>query len=176
MRQRGATLIELVVALALVSIVFMAAAPLVVQSARLFGAAGRTLADPDVDLIGAWLRRDVHRADSITSVQNSEEERPEFVLGMQDGTLVTWKLEGDSLVRMKESGEGEVLRRIVVLQRVRSWSWFAAQGCLNVSLGVGAHIDPGKSVLFEEVEKTAGERSKTVDFCFSLRGAGGRSW
>jgi hypothetical protein len=77
---------------------------------------------------------------------------------------------------MKESGEGEVLRRIVVLQRVRSWSWFAAQGCLNVSLGVGAHIDPGKSVLFEEVEKTAAERSKTVDFCFSLRGAGGRSW
>lgn len=176
MRESGTTLIELMVSLALISIVFLAAGPLIVQSIRLFDATSKKLRDPDAVLVGAWLRQDVHSAVAALSVPVVGKP-PLLSLSRKDGMMISYEFDGHSLIRQQWSPSGKLVGRQLILPNLVSWSFVVVQGCVQVQVVVPSHIDPMRAGMIRDQRKLKAITGKTESFCFSLRGRrGGRSW
>jgi len=176
MRESGTTLVELIIALALISVVFLAAGPLIVQSLHVFGSAGRTLTDPDTVLLEAWLRHDVHSARAVISPLPAGGGPVSLDLAMQNGEKISYMLDGSALIRMTYAADGTVLRRHLVVRRVKAWAWSAFLGCIMVE--VELPFSKGFSRAALDV-RPAQLKQTTVEgrsFFFSLRGSGSGSW
>jgi len=171
MRESGMSLVELLVSLALLSVVFLAAGPLIVQSIRVFGAAGRSLMDPDAVVAGAWLRQDVHSAYSVGTGPDNR-----MMLLMPEGKHVSYEQSGSSLVRRVYSAKGEVLSRQKIVPKIIGWGWGYVGDCVYVNLYLPSHVEPGRVALIRDSKrmKTTGVRSER--FCFSIRGQRRMSW
>lgn len=175
MREAGTSMVELIVALALISVVFLAAGPLIVQSTRIFTSAGMKLTDPNSVLLEAWMRHDIHSASAVVaSPQPKGVEN--LLLVMPDGRRISYGLEESALIRKDFSPKGKLIGRHLVLPRLMSWDWSVIQGCVMVQLELPSHLDPSRAALFPKPKGLRAVERKTVDFCFSLRGRGGMSW
>lgn len=119
---RGATLLELVVGLALVSVALLISADLIVASARLERGATSQLRNPSVALAGIWLRRDVDNARGLSSSAGTWSVLP-FRLVLQDGTEVTYDLSGNTLVRQALTPGASDPTEQHLLRGVVSWRW-----------------------------------------------------
>ena len=75
---RGATLIELLVALALLSSIAVLSAQLVIQSTKLIDTTARASRNPNLVIATEWIRRDVYEAVSVVGED----------LGWTEGPLV----------------------------------------------------------------------------------------
>lgn len=175
MRDSGTTLIELIISLALISVVFLIAGPLIVQSARVFNSAGKNLVDPDSVLLEGWMRHDVHSAISTFQLPQPE-GTTDLVLVMRDGGFVTYGEEESAIVRKTFSKQRDLKSRHLVLPQLISWSWSTVQGCIMVKVIIPSHIDPGRAGLYRDPKRLRQLKGKAVNFCFSLRARGGRRW
>jgi prepilin-type N-terminal cleavage/methylation domain-containing protein len=119
---RGTSLVELLVVLALLSVMVLVAAQLVVHSMQLLGATGRAVGNPLVVHVTSRLRHDVQEAAALQNAEWSWSEDP-LVLINHDGSQVRVELEDGNLVREKMGGLAEPEDRRVILRGVTGWWW-----------------------------------------------------
>jgi len=173
--ESGATIVELLVSLALISIVFLAAGPLIVQSVQLFSSTGRALTDTSATMSGSWLRRDVHSAASIDAWSPQWTDDP-IMLHSQNGEIITYEVDGSGLVRCRFEPTGEQIDRRVMLRRVERVRWRALQGLIEIEVLTRAHVRPTTAALIRDRQRLNAVTLKTERFCFALRARGGHSW
>jgi len=167
MRNSGFSLVELVVSLALISIVFLAALPLITDSVRAFELAGKNLRNPELVLFTAWLRRDIHSAATV-AVDPKGKERLDIT--MFGGTLISYRVEKNRLFRLRFSPSGTLLNRHLVMSRLDGLHWTLFHDLVLVVIKFPVHTDPLRARLNG---KQTDHRS--ASFCFGLRGRGA-SW
>lgn len=124
---RGATLLELVVALAIMGVAILISADLILASARLEAGASSVLRDPSVTFAGFWLRRDVDNARALSSSVGAWSTLP-FRLIMEDGATVEYDLSDNALVRTELPSSGSDSVRRQLLHGVVSWRWRVRAG------------------------------------------------
>jgi hypothetical protein len=166
----GTSLVELLVVLALLSMMVLVAADLVVHSMELLGATGRTVRNPLVVHVTSRLRHDVQEAAALQREEWVWSEDP-LVLVNQDGTLVSIGLEDGNLVREKADGSGGPPDRRVILRGVTSW-WWRTPVADVVDLNITYLVNPAPE---RQVSRDVGyglER-RQENLRFAIRGGGG---
>jgi prepilin-type N-terminal cleavage/methylation domain-containing protein len=122
--ERGFTLLEMVVALALFAVAMLLAGQLLGQSRLLLTAGARKAQDPLATYVLLRLRSDVQAADRVAGASPFGEwstaalELP----GAVAGSLVAYEREGEELVRRFEDGAGASGRQAWMAQ-VESFRW-----------------------------------------------------
>jgi prepilin-type N-terminal cleavage/methylation domain-containing protein len=121
--QRGFTLFELLIALALVTLVVLGAAQLIGESVVLFEATGRAVRNPSITLAMATIRRDIQLAAGVASPGVPEwSDEPLELLGW-DGHRVRLTVDDRALVRVGIDPAGQTTGRKVVMHGVESLAW-----------------------------------------------------
>jgi hypothetical protein len=167
-------LVELLVVLALLSIMVLAAAQLVVHSIRLLGATGRSVRNPILVHVTNRLRNDVQEAAGVTAVEDIwTEDRLE--LTTRAGGLVRIGVENGSLVRRTVApGSGTVEER-VLLRGVETW-WWRSPAPGVVDLNIGYLVNP-ETEHHAAREVGYGRERRKENLRFAIRaGDGGTRW
>jgi prepilin-type N-terminal cleavage/methylation domain-containing protein len=131
--QRGATLVELLVAVALLSTVAVLSAQLVIQSTKLMDTAARASHNPDLVIATEWIRRDLYEAVSVVGGTMGWAGAP-LVAMNQDGGWVAFAFVNGQLVRTNAPPGGGPTDNRVILDGVVGWRW---------------SVDPGRAVRVE---------------------------
>ena len=170
----GTSLVELLVVLALLSVMVLVAAQLVVHSMQLLDATARAVRNPLVVHVCSRLRHDVQEAAALQREEWSWTDDP-LVLVQHDGSRVRFELEGENLVREKTGVVGEASDQRVILRGVTSWWWKCPTSGV-VDLNITYLVNP---VPERHVSRDPGyglERRKE-NLRFALRGGGdGTRW
>ena len=169
---RGTSLVELLVVLALLSMMMIAAAQLVIHSIKLLGATGRSVRNPIVVHVTNRLRNDVQEAAGVMALEDMWTEHP-LVLTTRSGGLVSIGVENSNLIRQTVApGSGDVEER-VLLRGVVSWWWRSPLPGV-VDLNIGYLVNP------ETERRSAREvgfvrERRQENLRFAIRGGGGGS-
>ena len=121
-RQRGYTVLELLVSASLLTFVVLTAVGLLDESGRLMSKAQVDFAEPSVDLTTRWLRRDIQGAAGIAVPEIRDETNFLEIVGNPEGTLRYEKLDGN-LDRVLLAPDGTEIGRRTLLRRVTGWEW-----------------------------------------------------
>lgn len=166
----GTSLVELLVVLALLSVMVIAAAQLVVHSMQLLGATGRAVRNPLVVHVTSRIRHDVQEAAGLKHHEWVWSSEP-LTLVNHDGSSVSLALEGGNLVRSKTGGAGSSAESRVVLRGVTGWWWRSPVDDV-VDINITYLVNP---VAERQVSRAAGyglER-RQENLRFAVRGGGG---
>lgn len=168
---RGHTVPELLVALALTSVVVLAAAQLVGEAVRLVDRTGRAMRSPTLTLAMATIRRDVQDAAGAAGPAKSGWSEGDLELIYWDGGRVRLSMEGDAVVREGIDGLGRRSRRRVLARGITSW-WWRSRNPWTVDVRMTAMVTP---------DAKPGERAAIVRHTetrrFVMRGSPeGRAW
>jgi prepilin-type N-terminal cleavage/methylation domain-containing protein len=171
---RGTSLVELLVVLALLSLMMLAAAQLVIHSIQLLGATGRSVRNPILVHVTNRLRNDVQEAAGVTTVEDVWTEDP-LELRTRTGGLVRIGVEKGNLVRRAVApGSGEVEER-VLLRGVVSWWWRSPIPGV-IDLNIGYLVNPESEHHRARKVGYARER-RNENLRFAIRGGGeGSRW
>jgi prepilin-type N-terminal cleavage/methylation domain-containing protein len=169
---RGTTLLELLVVLALLSLVVLVAAELVTHSIRLLGATGRAVRNPLTVQVNERLRRDVQEAGGVLTVEDMWSSGP-FELQARSGDMIQYRVVAGELLR-RTVNPGGVEER-VLLRGVTSWWWRSpAPGVVDLNYGILVGPPPERH---SAVEVGSGRERRIENLRFAVRGAGGgRRW
>jgi len=169
---RGTSLVELLVVLALLSLMMLAAAQLVIHSIQLLGATGRSVRNPILVHVTNRLRNDVQEAAGVTAVEDIWTEDP-LELTTRAGGFVRIGVEKGNLVRRAVApGSGDIEER-VLLRGVVSW-WWRSPAPGVVDLNIGYLVNPEtEHHSAREVGWTRERRKENLRF--AIRGSGGGS-
>lgn len=164
---RGYTVAELLVALALTSLIVLASMQLIVAAVRIADRGSWRLTAPRLESVATSLRNDVHRSIAIVGIELGWQNGP-LDLASWDGGRVRYLLDGDRLVRESRDSLGDPAVRRVLTSRVSSWRWrLLNSGTVEVRLAAVPARPPD--------DPASGGRSLTRRF--SVRGwPDGRSW
>ena len=168
---RGFTVLEMLVALVLTSVVVLAAAQLVAESAQVIDGAGRTMRSPSFTLAMATLRRDVQGAAGAgpSSAHGWSEGALELI--SWDGHRVRIFVEGDAIVRQTVDESGRSTGRRVLVRGVSAW-WWRSPDPWTIDLRMTATVIPDPIPARQPVALRRTETRR-----FAMRGSpGGRSW
>ena len=171
---RGTTLVELLVVLALLSIMVLVAADLVVHSVRLLGAVGRSVQNPILVHVVNRLRNDVQEAAAVANPDTIWSEDA-LVLVTRSGGFVRVGVEDGNLVRWTVApGSGAVEER-VLLRGVTSWWWRSpVTGVVDLNIGYLVNPSPERRV---SRDPGYGRERRKENLRFAIRGSGGgRRW
>lgn len=139
---RGFTLLEALVALALMSVVLTAGGMLIAESVGLIERTGRALRNPSTTLAGAALRRDVQQAAGVVGGSWSGWSREPLELLRQDGgrTLAAW--DGAEIRRWELAPDGAESPPRTVLRGVADFRWrLVGASAVDVRIEVMTHPD-----------------------------------
>jgi len=171
--QGGTTLVELLVVLALLSLMVLVAADLIVHSIKLLGAVGRAARNPLVVQVNERLRRDVQGAAWLLGGEEIWSEQP-LVLRGQEGGRLRLALVNDELVRTSEAAGGGAAAEQVLLRGVTAWWWRSpSPGVVDISYTHLAAPPPESNASREpgfELER------RTETLRLAIRGGGGWRW
>lgn len=164
---RGYTLVEVLVALGLLSIVMLGAGSLIVSSMALSDRAVRSIRSPDVTVAMLGVRRDVQRGVGLAAPVTFGWTEGPLVVRHQDRGAVVYGWDGDTLRRWTLAPDGGSSEASVVVRGVTGWRWRWAGG---------AAVD----VELETAIATTGS-ARTADTAretwrFAMRGTGGPGW
>lgn len=120
--QRGATLVELLVALALLSSIAVLSAQLVIQATKLMDTAARASRNPDLVIATEWMRRDLYEAVSVSGDLRTWNDFPMAVMAQHGGWVAYGPSRGD-LVRTDMPPGGLPHETRVLLNGVVAWRW-----------------------------------------------------
>jgi len=174
--QRGYTLTEALVVLALISMAVMASGPLWDETQVVLKRAGEALRQPGFGLAEARLRADVQGAGVLGAARPDWTPEP-LLLRWPAGDGVRYEVHEGRLERFQLDGSGGVVTHRVVVLGVSSWQWRAASSRLvdiEVTHAVTAEIRTAGPTVPGESGKVA---RRTERLRFALRGGGGeRLW
>lgn len=161
----GYSVAELLVALALTSLIILIAGQLLVASIRVADRSRRELDPLSLVNVATELRADIHRSAAALAALDEGWQTGALELVGWDGTRVRYLLDGDRLVRETLGVVGQPSSRRSVAAGVASWWWRpVSPGTLEIRLSV------------EPVGATAAGR-QTLARRFAIRGwPDGRSW
>ena len=172
-RQRGFTVLELVISTGIMTLVLLTAIGLLSESGRLLTKAQVEFAEPSVDLATRWLRRDLQGAEAVGKASVAIGEEPLDIVGNPEGPL-RYELVGQRLDRVLLSSDGEEVGRRTLLRRVTNWEWrTVSSGLVEVEvtfLQRARSALPGQKGPQVVLEKAILERS------FALRSRQRRFW
>ena len=174
MSQRGTTLVELLVVLALVGIMIVAAAQLITHSIGLLGATGRAVGNPVMVHVNERIRRDIQEAAGLMAVEMIWSEDP-LAIRTRTGGIVVYSVVNGNLVREVVSAAGETSDERVVLRGVTSWWWRStAPSVVDVNIGHLVHPPPE----YQSSRAIGYERERRIEnLRFATRGGwGGAQW
>jgi len=172
--QRGVTLIELMVAIALLGSVAVLTAQLVIQSTRLIDTAARASRNPDLVIATEWVRRDLYEAVGVVGGTTGWTDTA-LVAVAQHGGWVAYAMVDGTLVRTNAPPGGLATDTRVLLRGVIGWRWRVDDGTA-VRLELKAFANP------DAHENLTGSASYRIDrrtekLTLSLRGRpGGARW
>lgn len=172
-RQCGATLVELLVALALLGSVAVLSAQLVIQSTKLMDTVARASRNPDLVLAAEWIRRDLYGAVTVVGQDLGWTDGPLVVVTQGGGWIALAPFDGQ-LVR-SNAPPGSLPDNRIILRGVVGWRWRVNDGAA-VEIELEAYANP------DAHENLTGAAShlldrQTVRLTLALRGRpGGRAW
>ncbi len=173
-RQRGTTLVELLVSLALLSVIAVVTAGLVIQATRLMDTAARASHNPTLTLAGEWLRRDLYETTTVIGGAGGWIDGPLVTLP-QHGGWVTYAMVDGELVRTNAPPSGPAADTRVLLHGVVGWRW-RLDGGISVRIEIEALANPEAHRNLTGVRFTEPVR-QTERMTIALRGRpGGRAW
>lgn len=166
----GTTLVELLVVLALLSLMVLVAADLIVHSIKLLGAAGRAARNPLVVQVNERLRRDVQEAAWLLGGEEIWSEGALVLRGPGGGRLRLAVVDGELVRASEDAGGGAAVER-VLLRGVTAWWWRSpSPGVVDISYTHLAAPPPESNASREpgfELER------RTETLRFAIRGGGG---
>ena len=169
-RHRGTSLVELLVVLALLSVMILVGAQLVVHSMQLLGATGRAVSNPLVVHVTSRLRHDVQEAAALQWQDSIWTEGP-LVLITHDGTYVSIALEDGNLVRAQTASPGTPPDRRVILRGVTAWWWRApVEGVVDLNITYLVNPEPERQ---SSRDVGYGLERRQENLRFTIRGGGG---
>jgi prepilin-type N-terminal cleavage/methylation domain-containing protein len=172
--QRGMTLLELLVAIALLSVVAVLSAQLVIQSTKLIDSTARATRNPDLLIAGQWLRRDLYEAVSVIGVGEGWNDQP-LVLVAQSGSWTAFAAVDGELVRTGAQPGTSPSDTRVLLRGLLGWRWRVDDNAA-ITVEFTSFANP------EAYHNLTGRESfqlqrRTERMTFALRGVpGGRAW
>lgn len=170
MNARGTSLIELLVVLALLSVMILVGAQLVVHSMKLLGATGRAVSNPLVVHVTSRLRHDVQEAAALQREESVWTEEP-LALISHDGSFVSIALEDGNLVRVLTGGSGMAPERRVILRGVTAWWWRnPVEGVVDLNITYLVHPPPERQ---SSRDVGYGLERRQENLRFAIRGGGG---
>jgi prepilin-type N-terminal cleavage/methylation domain-containing protein len=172
--RQGTTLVELLVVLALVSIMVVAGAQLITHSVRLLGAAGRAVRNPVMVYVNERIRRDLQEAAGLTAVETVWSENP-LEIRTRTGSIVRYSLFDGNLVREVVSPAGGSVDGRVLLRGATSW-WWRSPAPSVVDINIGRLVHPPPESISSRVIGSKQER-RIENLRFAIRGGwGGAQW
>jgi len=172
--QRGATLIELLVATALLGSIAVLSAQLVIQSTRLMDTAARASRNPDLVLATEWIRRDLYEARSVMGEDLGWSDGPLVVGKQSGGWLALAPFEG-KLMRIDVPTGSLIPENRVILQGVVGWRWRVSDG-KAVQIELQSFANPHAHRNLTGAASYRLDR-RTERLAFALRGKpGGGAW
>lgn len=137
---RGATLIELLVALALLSSIAVLSAQLVIQSTKLIDTVARATHNPDLVIATEWIRRDIYEAVSVVGEDLGWTDGP-LVFTLQNGGWVAFSSFEGRLIRTAKPPGSLLPDNRVLLRGIVGWRWRANEGG-SVEIALEAYANP----------------------------------
>ena len=137
---RGTTLVELLVALALLSSIAVLSAQMVIQSTKLIDTAARASRNPDLVIATEWIRRDVYEAVSVVGEDLGWTDGP-LVLVLQNGGWVALSPFEGQLIRTNKPPGSLLPDNRVLLRGVVGWRWRVSEGGA-VQIALEAYANP----------------------------------
>ncbi len=138
-RQTGATLIELLVAMVLLSTIAVLSAQLVIQSTKLMGTVARASRNPDLVLASEWIRRDIYGAVMMVGADLGWTDGPLVIVTQGGGWVAVAPVEGQ-LVRTN-APPGSPPDNRIILRGVVGWRWRLIDGS-TVEIELQAYANP----------------------------------
>ncbi len=176
MSQRGTTLVELMVSLALMSVASLAAASLIVQAVRVFEASARSMTDPGTAVARSWIRKDVHSARSMQGGIGLWSDG-ELVLTLVDGGSVVYRQDSGSLVRRVVAADGSEIDRRVLLRELLGWRWRAAGSrVVELEMRLAGRRDPATAGGVADPTRQTEMTVRRETLVLALRAGGAGSW
>lgn len=176
-RERGFTLLEAVVVLAVTAVALMLAAGMLREAHVLSAAAGRQLDDPLAELAAARLRADVQGSDRVVGAGLPAplwNETPLELEGYWPDTALRYRRRGQALERLVVDDSGEVLGRSVWIHRLEAWRWrLLAPRLLEVEITYRRGPDPSSWRLAGGPPTPPPDVVETDRLLLALRGRGG---
>lgn len=170
MSVKGTSLVELLVVLALLSVMILVGAQLVVHSMELLGATGRAVSNPLVVHVTSRLRHDVQEAAGLQLEESVWTEEPLMLIG-HDGTFVSISLEDGDLVRTQMAGFGAPPERRVILRGVTAWWWRnPVEGVVDLNITYLVNPEPERQA---SRDVGYGLERRQENLRFAIRGGGG---
>jgi prepilin-type N-terminal cleavage/methylation domain-containing protein len=172
-RQHGATLIELLVALALLGTVAVLSAQLVIQATKLMNTVARASRNPDLMIAAEWIRRDLYGAVAVIGTNLGWTDGPLVAMTQSGGWIALAPIDGE-LVRT-DAPPASLPDNRVILRGVVGWRWRVIDGATAV-IELEAFANPDAH---ENLTGAADYRldRQTVRLTLALRGRpGGRAW
>jgi prepilin-type N-terminal cleavage/methylation domain-containing protein len=167
---RGTSLVELLVVLALLSVMILVGAQLVVHSMQLLGATGRAVSNPLVVHVTSRLRHDVQEAAALQREESVWTEEP-LVLISHTGTFVSIARENGNLVRTQMAGLGASPERRVILRGVTAWWWRnPVEGVVDLNITYLVNPEPERQA---SRDVGYGLERRQENLRFAIRGGGG---
>jgi len=167
-------LVELLVVLALLSIMVLVAANLVIHSVQLLGAVGRSVQNPLLVHVTNRLRNDVQEAAGVMNPDTIWSEDP-LVLVTRSGGFLRVGVEDGNLVRWTVAPGSGTAEERVLLRGVTSWWWRSpAPGVVDLNIGYLVNPSPERRV---SRDPGYGLERRKENLRFAIRGSGGgRRW
>lgn len=173
-RDGGFTLVEVLVAAALLTAVALLSAELVIQSTKLIDSAARATRNPDLVLATQWIRRDCYETLAVVGSPFGWTSDP-LVLTRQDGGRVVFAVDDDELTRTDARPGAVAADTRVLLRGVVGWRWRVDDG-VAVRLEIGSLVNPQAHENLTGVA-TGRVARRTERLVLALRGRpGGRGW
>lgn len=170
--ERGASLVELLVAMALLSTIAVLSAQLVIQSTKLMDTSARASRSPDLVLATEWIRRDLYEAVSVVGEDLGWADGP-LVLVLQNGGWVAFSPFEGQLLRTNAPPGGLLPDNRVLLRGVVGWRWRVNDGGV-VQIALEAFVNPHAHQNLTGAKSFQIER-RTERLTLALRGRPGRA-
>lgn len=170
MNARGTSLVELLVVLALLSVMVLVGAQLVVHSMELLGATGRGVRNPLVVHVTSRLRHDVQEAAGLQKKEWVWSEDP-LILVNHDGSFTGIALDDGNLVRTTAAGSGSPPESRVILRGVTGWWWRnPVEGVVDLNITYLVNPEPERQA---SRQVGYGLERRQENLRFAIRGGGG---
>lgn len=170
MRQRGFALLELLIALVLVSLALGLTAQLLMESSQMLTAAAAEQTDAPMPLVLARIRGDVRASGGFDVVEDRL-----YLLGHPAGTVV-YERDGGELRRTVLDQHGLILGSSPALRGVTQWSC-GPIGTRLLLVTVGHDRSPLRTGVLPQMPRQHKPDERTESILVAPRGAGlGLSW
>lgn len=174
--ERGYSLLELIIALALVSTTLIIASEMLLARERQLARAVRVANRMSAEQALHQLRRDLRTGVSILGTASAWQEGP-LVIAQADGVVITWSLIDDSLMRGRSDASGSQGTR-PMLDRMTGfrWRWLrpTATGMLLARIEVS--FQPGTEIIGSGGVGSRPPETVVQRVAVALRGSRAQSW